>query len=133
MAGMALPTGTKVLRVGLRANALDYELHPELDYDMMAARIAAAEKELQEAGVAGVNLLIGRDPDEAEAMVRETMAAHSFGLALIGGGVRTRPENTLLFERLLNTMTELAPGIRFCFNTSPEDALDAIRRWSPAS
>jgi hypothetical protein len=46
MAAMALPTGTKVLRVGLRADSLDYELHPELDYHMMAARIAAAEKAL---------------------------------------------------------------------------------------
>jgi hypothetical protein len=37
-------------------------------------------------------------------------------------------EHTLLFERILNLLNELVPGIVFCFNTSPETTLDALRR-----
>ncbi|WP_175647761.1 hypothetical protein [Streptomyces cyaneochromogenes] len=48
---------------------------------------------------------------------------------MIGGGVRMLPENTLLFERLVNVLTEEAPGIRLCFNTTPEDTVEALRRW----
>lgn len=48
---------------------------------------------------------------------------------MVGGGVRMMPENTLLFERLLNVLTEAAPGIRLCFNTAPENTVEALRRW----
>ncbi|MEU5869626.1 hypothetical protein ABZ815_51285 [Nonomuraea sp. NPDC047529] len=51
----------------------------------------------------------------------------SFGVTMIGAGVRTIPEHTLLSERLINVLATAAPGIRFCFNTSPETTIDAIR------
>ncbi|MBB4957634.1 hypothetical protein [Micromonospora polyrhachis] len=68
-------------------------------------------------------------PDEAEARVRECVAAGPFRVAMIGAGVRMAPEHTLLFERLVNVLTESQPGISFCFNTSPEGTIDALRRW----
>ncbi|MET8995919.1 hypothetical protein [Amycolatopsis sp. NPDC004169] len=40
------------------------------------------------------------------------------------------PEHTLLFERVVNLLTRLVPGIVFCFNTSPETTIDALRRWA---
>ncbi|RVX41933.1 hypothetical protein EDD27_4540 [Nonomuraea polychroma] len=49
---------------------------------------------------------------------------------MIGAGVRVAPEHTLLFERLINVLVSAAPGIRFCFSTSPETTIDAIRRWT---
>jgi hypothetical protein len=48
---------------------------------------------------------------------------------MIGAGVRLAAEHTLLFERLVNVVVELVPGIRWCFNTSPETTIDALRRW----
>ncbi len=48
---------------------------------------------------------------------------------MVGGGVRTLPENTQLFERLLNVLTEAAPGIRLCFNTAPDNTVQALSRW----
>ncbi|MDX3835980.1 hypothetical protein [Streptomyces europaeiscabiei] len=50
-------------------------------------------------------------------------------LAMIGGGVRMLPEDTLLFERLVNVLSEAAPGIRLCFNTAPENTVEALGRW----
>ncbi|GAA5068061.1 hypothetical protein [Nocardia callitridis] len=47
---------------------------------------------------------------------------------MIGGAVRAVPEHTVLFERLVNAIADAAPRIRFCFNTSPETTLDALRR-----
>jgi hypothetical protein len=43
--------------------------------------------------------------------------------------VRMVPEHTELFERLVNVINEVAPGISFCFNTSPESTIEALRRW----
>ena len=31
-----------------------------------------------------------------------------------------------------NVLTEEAPGIRLCFNTTPEDTVEALRRWIQA-
>ncbi|MFI6014196.1 hypothetical protein ACIBAG_36290 [Streptomyces sp. NPDC051243] len=126
----ALPVGTKVLSIGLHPSALDYSRMPDgVDEAVLTARIGAANAALIEAGFDAVPCLVGVSPDGAEATVRERLREHSFGLAMIGGGVRMLPENTLLFERLVNVLTEEAPGIRLCFNTSPEDTVEALRRW----
>ncbi|MBC2907458.1 hypothetical protein [Streptomyces cupreus] len=125
-----LPGDTKVLSIGLHPRALDYSRMPEgVDEAALTARIEAANAALREAGFDAVPCLIDTSPERAEAAVREQLKEHSFGLAMIGGGVRMLPENTLLFERLINVLTEAAPGIRLCFNSSPEDTVEALRRW----
>ena len=68
--------------------------------------------------------------DEAEAQLRKRFAEDVFGIALIGGGVRLLPDNTVLLERIVNVLIEVQPEIRLSFNTSPQNALDAIRRWT---
>lgn len=35
-------------------------------------------------------------------------------------------------ERLINLLTEEAPGTRLCCNTSPENTVEALRRWIQA-
>jgi hypothetical protein len=71
------------------------------------------------------------DPGEAEENVRECVAANPIRVAMIGAGLRVAPEHTLLFERLVNLLIQLVPGITFCFNTSPETTIDALRRGTP--
>ncbi|MEU9058296.1 hypothetical protein AB0D13_05180 [Streptomyces sp. NPDC048430] len=125
-----LPGNTKVLSIGLHPSALDYSRMPDgLDEAALTARIEAGNTALREAGFDAVPCLIDTSPDRAEATVREHLQEHAFGLAMIGGGVRMAPENTLLFERLVNVLAEAVPGIRLCFNTSPETTVDALRRW----
>ncbi|MGW0840536.1 hypothetical protein ACWD26_10285 [Streptomyces sp. NPDC002787] len=133
MSSSPLPGHTKVLSIGLRPSALDYSRMPAgVDEAALTARIEAANAALREAGFDAVPCLIDTSPDHAEATVREQLKAHAFGLAMIGGGVRMLPENTLLFERLVNVLTEATPGIRLCFNTTPEDTVEALRRWIQA-
>ncbi|GGK48266.1 hypothetical protein [Streptomyces flaveus] len=125
-----LPGGTKVLSIGLHPRTLDYSRMPDgVDEAVFTARIEAANATLREAGFDAVVCLIDTSPDRAEETVREQLQEYAFGVAMIGGGVRMLPENTLLFERLVNVLTEAAPGIRLCFNTTPEDTVEALRRW----
>jgi hypothetical protein len=118
-----------VLTIGLHPGAVDYSRHPDLDEPTLAARIEAGEAAIRAAGFDIVSCQVPASPDEAEAALRECADGHRFRVAMIGAGIRMAPEHTLMFERLVNAVTEIAPGVRFCFNTSPETTLDALRRW----
>jgi hypothetical protein len=120
---------TRILMVGIHARALDYsKLPPGLDEAMMTERIEAGFGATLAAGFDAVSCLIGTSPDEAEADIRAAFARDRFDLVMIGGGIRLFPENTLLFERIINACSAESPGIAFCFNTSPETSLAALRR-----
>jgi hypothetical protein len=124
---------TKILTIGLHPSVIDYTRHPGLDEVTLTARIEHGNAALLAAGFDVVSCLVGTDPDAAERTVRELLSEGSFGVAMIGAGVRMAPEHTLLFERLINVLVAATPGIRFCFNTSPETTIDAIRRWTEPS
>ncbi|MFC4125484.1 hypothetical protein [Nocardia rhizosphaerae] len=126
---MAQQYSDTVLSIGLHPGAVDYRRYPQLDEATLTARITAGEAALREAGFDIVTCQVPADPDAAEVVLRDCVAGREFGVAMIGAGVRMAPEHTLLFERLINVATALAPGIRFCFNTSPETTIDALRRW----
>ncbi|MGO4246827.1 hypothetical protein AB4Y87_06385 [Paenarthrobacter sp. RAF54_2] len=120
---------TRILMIGIHARALDYsKLPPGLDEATMTERIEAGFGATIAAGFDAVSCLIGTSPDEAESDVREAFARDQFGLVMIGGGIRMVPEYTELFERVLNACNAESPGITFCFNTSPETTLDALKR-----
>ncbi|MEU4764081.1 hypothetical protein AB0H12_12540 [Actinosynnema sp. NPDC023794] len=119
---------TGILSLGLHPSAIDYSRYPGLDEETLTARIAAGEAALREEGFDIVPCQVSADPDEAERKVRECVADHPVRVVMIGAGVRMAPEHTLLFERLVNLVNHLVPGIVFCFNTSPETTVDALRR-----
>jgi hypothetical protein len=48
---------------------------------------------------------VDTSPAAAEKLVRDALDRASFGLAMIGG------------------------GIRLCFNTAPDNTVEALRRW----
>jgi hypothetical protein len=50
-------------------------------------------------------------------------------IATIGAGIRALPEHTLLFERIINAVYQHAPAARLCFNTNPNDTVEAVQRW----
>ncbi len=120
---------TRILMIGIHARALDYsKLPPGLDEATMTERIEAGFGATIAAGFDAVSCLIGTSPDEAETEIREAFAGDQFGLVMIGGGIRMVPEYTELFERVINACNAESPGITFCFNTSPETTLDALKR-----
>lgn len=126
-------TGDTVLSLGLHPSAADLRRYPEITQEMLVTRIAAGEAALREAGFDIVPCQIPADLDEAEKRVRECIAERPLQVVMIGAGLRMAAEHTLLFEHVVNLLNELVPGIVFCFNTSPETTIDALRRWARPS
>jgi hypothetical protein len=127
-----LPADTRVLSIGLHPRSLGYSTLPDgVDEASLAARIWRGNAALQDAGFDVVPCQLDTSPDAAEELIRECCDKTTFGVAMIGGGIRMVPENTLLFERIVNVLLAVSPGIRLCFNTAPDDTVDALRRWIP--
>lgn len=116
----------RVLSIGVFPQELGYDDAADAS---LASRVKSGNAALVAAGVDVVFVLITTVPSEAERVIRETMAKAEFGVAMIGAGLRLLPENSVLFERVLNAVIDIDPRIRLCFNTRPEDTIDAVARW----
>jgi hypothetical protein len=126
--------GDTVLALGMHPSAIDFSRHPGITEEVLTARIEAGEAALREAGFDIVPCrLTSDDPDDAEESIRSAVAARPVQVVVIGAGLRMAEEYTLLFEKVVNLLVDLVPGIRFCFNTSPETTIDALRRWARPS
>jgi hypothetical protein len=125
------PLNDRALFIGILAESFSpEELAPlNMTVEELAEQIERGMAAIRAAGVDGEMCGISKDPDEAEAELRRRFAEGPYGVALIGGGVRMLPEHTVLLERIVNVLVDLQPGIRISFNTSPQNSLDAIRRW----
>jgi hypothetical protein len=125
-----LPADTRVLSIGIHPRSLDYSTLPDgVDEAALSARIERGNTALREAGFDVVLCQVDTSQNAAEKLVRDALDGASFGLAMIGGGIRMIPEHTELFERIVNVVLEVSPGIRLCFNTAPDNTVDALRRW----
>jgi hypothetical protein len=119
-----------VLSIGFHPRALDFSKMPDgVDEASLTARIERGNAVLREAGFDVVLCQIEVSADAAEEQIREHLHDAQFGLAMIGGGIRMIPEHTELFERIVNVLHEVSPGIRLCFNTAPDNSVDALKRW----
>ncbi|TSE01062.1 hypothetical protein FOS14_04725 [Skermania sp. ID1734] len=118
----------RVLQIGMDPAVIDFSPYPGQDADQLRARVSAAEAELRDAGFEVMMCQVPDDPDAAEVRIRSCLAETVFDAVEIGSGLRTSHEYTEIFERAVNAVSELQPGIRFCFNDSPETTLDAVRR-----
>jgi hypothetical protein len=66
---------------------------------------------------------------EASYELRRLFDGQSFGVVLIGGGIKNVPEYTVLFERIVNVLIDLQPGIRLSFSSHPTNVPEALQRW----
>jgi hypothetical protein len=69
------------------------------------------------------------DASAAGRGIKKALESRSWDCILIGNGVRSIPSNFLLFELLINMIVEFAPNTKVCFNTKPDDSVDAVLRW----
>ncbi|MDN6304492.1 MAG: hypothetical protein L0J74_01605 [Corynebacterium sp.] len=118
----------RVLQIGMDPAVIDFSPYPGQDADQLRARISRAEAELRDGGFDVVMCQVPDGPDVAEAHIRACFTGTVFDVVEIGSGLRTSHEYTEIFELAVNAVAELQPGIRFCFNDSPETTLDAVRR-----
>jgi hypothetical protein len=103
---------------------------PEIDAEAVRAGVAASRVRLVELGFTVDVCLLDYGPT-AEAVYRAALAAKDYDIVMIGAGVRLDPALTPLFEVLVNTTHELAPGAKLCFNVSPSTTAEAVQRWWP--
>lgn len=85
---------------------------------------------LQAAGYDVDNCLIEFGEVGAEK-ARNWLNSKRYDAVLIGAGVRLVPNNTLLFEAIVNAAHSANPDCRFVFNYAPTSTPDDIRRWFP--
>ena len=121
----------KVLLIGIDSKLIDPNLSTATGWDANRVRAAAqdANKRLVELGYELQSCLL--DPRGTdESLVSDTLSREKFDCIMVGAGVRVLSQNTILFEKIMNTIHQKAPpSSKICFNTNPADTIEAILRW----
>jgi hypothetical protein len=118
----------KVLALGLDPTFVDPALLQGLPVQLVRAYIDSELDRVRAAGYEVETCLVDRG-ETAETVLQSKLAAEPFDCVLIGAGLRAEPE-LALFEKLLNIVHAEAPTAKICFNGSPADSLEAVRRWT---
>lgn len=116
-----------VLALGLDPEFADYSQMPALTPGLVGAFIDAQLERLREAGYEVDSCLVDTGATAEATLVRYLESKH-FDCVMIGAGLRDAAQ-LRLFERLINAVHARAPDAKLCFNTRPDDTLDAVRRW----
>jgi hypothetical protein len=122
---MAMKT---VLAIGIDPAFADYSKFPQLTTELVRSYIDAELQRLRDAGYEVMPCLIDLGAT-AEQVTAAALASRRFDCVMIGAGLRDPPDRLLLFEKILNLIHHRAPAASICFNTSPADTVDAVRRW----
>jgi hypothetical protein len=121
----------KVLLIGIDPKLIDPNLSTATGWDANRVWAAAqdANKRLVELGYELQSCLL--DPRGTdESVVSDTLSREKFDCIMVGAGVRVLSQNTILFEKIMNTIHQKAPpSSKICFNTNPADTVEAILRW----
>ena len=128
-------TQTRVVMIGLEPTLIDfsdaaYAAFPGMTAAKVQAGLDADVANLKALGYAAELCLVDFG-ETAESMLRALFNAKAFDCVMLGAGVRLIPQNTPLFEKLINVVHECAPASRLCFNTGPTDSAQAVQRWFP--
>jgi hypothetical protein len=117
-----------VFAIGIDPALLDFSGHPQLTSELVRSYIDAELQRLREQGYDVSSCLIDLG-ETAEQVAAAALASGRFDCVVIGAGLRVPPERMLLFEKVLNLVHRLAPRASICFNTTPADTAEAVRRW----
>jgi hypothetical protein len=117
----------RVLAIGIDPVFVDFTAMPQFTAEMFQSFIDAQLDRIRASGYEVTSCLIDLG-ETAEAVTTRALTSGHFDCVLIGAGLRQPGERLLLFEKIINLVHELAPNARLCFNTTPADSLDAVRR-----
>jgi hypothetical protein len=121
----------RVLAIGIDPVFVDFTAMPQFTPEMFRNFIDTQLDRVRASGYDVTSCLIDLG-DTAEGVTAQALKSGQFDCVLIGAGLRQPGERLLLFEKIVNLVHELAPNARICFNTSPADSADAVRRWLAA-
>jgi len=120
-----------VLLIGLDPMLIDFTqpgYAPGMDATKVLVGLKASEEELTRLGYS-VQMCMTDFGETAEAVVQNRLEQGRFDCIMIGAGVRTNPNNFILFEKLINVVHGHAREAKICFNTLPSDTAAAVKRW----
>ena len=116
-------TAKRVLVLGVDPARLE-----DWDPEPVLAAIARGRARFHDEGIEADYCLVALDEDPA-GTITETLARGDYACVVIGGGIRTHEPLLELFEQVVNLVRQHAPGAAIAFNRTPEDCVDAARRW----
>jgi hypothetical protein len=117
-----------VLAIGIEPAFVDLSAFPQLMPKLVRNYIEAQIDRLRDLGFDVVSCLIDLG-GTAEAVATNALLSRRFDCVVIGAGLREPPPQLLLFEKVINLVHALAPEAKVCFNTTPADTAEAVRRW----
>jgi hypothetical protein len=120
-----------VLLIGLDPTLIDFTqpgYPPGMDATKVLAGLKTSEEELTRLGYS-VQMCMTDFGETAEGVLERRLEQERFDCIMIGAGVRTVPNNLILFEKLINVVHRHAADAKICFNTLPSDTADAVKRW----
>ena len=121
---------TRILLLGYDPETVDFSdpaLPPGMTAEKVHASIAVAMKQFAERGWEADVCLIRPNETAGPTVVRQ-LGSTRYDCVVIGGGVRLPPRGLALFEAVINTVHNAAPGAAIAFNTRPDDSADAAAR-----
>jgi hypothetical protein len=123
-------TKKKVLVIGIDPKLIESNLATTTGWDTNRVKLAVqdANKRLTELGYEMHDCLVDLG-ETADSVVSATLSREKFDCILISGGIRLVPQNTAMFEKIINAIhQEAPPSSKICFNTNPGDTVEAILR-----
>lgn len=117
-----------VLAIGIEPSFVDFSPIPGLTAELVRSYIEAQIEQLRAMGYEADSCLIDLG-ETAEAVAAMALRSRRLDCVVIGAGLREPAPRLLLFEKIINLVHTLAPEARICFNTTPADTAEAVRRW----
>jgi hypothetical protein len=121
----------QILIVGMNPNTIDFSkpgFLPGLTAEKVLSGLKAERENLKASGCDSEMFLIDSGSLELTPLANQLKSRHFDGV-MVGAGVRLPPSNFILFEKIVNTVHESAPGTKIIFNTNPMDTAASISRW----
>ena len=120
-----------VLAIGIEPAFVDLSAFPGLSVELVRNYIEVQIEQIRTLGFDVENCLIDLG-ETAEAVATQALMSKRPDCVVIGAGLREPAPRLLLFEKITNLVHSLAPQASICFNTTPADTADAVRRWISA-
>ena len=120
----------RILLLGYDPDRVDFSdpaLPPGMTVEKVHAGIAVALKQFAERGWESDVCYIRPDETAGPTVERQLRSTH-YDCVVIGAGVRLPPRGLALFEAVINTVHDAAPGAAIAFNTRPDDSAAAAAR-----
>jgi hypothetical protein len=124
-------TKKKVLLIGIDPKLIDSSMSTTTGWhdNRIQAALEDANNRLMELGYEVQGCLIDLG-ETAESVVSDILSREKYDCIMVGAGIRTLPQHTLLFEKIINTIHQKAPpSSKICLNTNPSDTVEAVLRW----